>query len=86
MVLLLCSYCESNFFYLDLVLKWLNLTVDPLRFASGPQLWKSNFCHSNWKAAPSLAGGCVNVLGQVRDVTVCDLAVELGIPCKSCIP
>lgn len=47
MVLLLCSYCESNLFYLDLVLKWLNLTVDPLRFASGPQLWKSNFCHSN---------------------------------------
>lgn len=36
----------------------------PVRFASGPQLWKSNCCHSNWKAAPGLAG-CVNVLGQM---------------------
>lgn len=25
-VLLLCSFCESNLFFLDLVFKWLNLT------------------------------------------------------------
>lgn len=67
MVLLLCSYCESNLFYLDLILQWLNPTVNPLTFASGPQLWKSNCCHSSWKAASCLAG-CVNVLGRIRDV------------------